>query len=128
MHGTTSTGTSWRWSARYDALSCTRCCCGSASGAAARLAAMYGSQLRRYASARAARLSGSVTTIQRQPCALPPVRAWIASRRAGEPQALLDHLGLDGAVEVETPAHGTRCGEEVIDGGGIERGHGDLRR
>ena len=78
-------GTSWRTSARYFAESITRCC----DSRHLRLA-QVGREVRRRrrrGTARRApsRSSGSVTTIHRQPCELPPGRGL-----DGEAQALLD--------------------------------------
>ena len=60
-------------------------------------------------------MSASVTTIQRHPCELPPVGAWIASRRHSSITS-----GSTGALEVEAPAHRARGGEDVVDGREVE--------
>ncbi len=78
VHGTTSTGTSWRWSRRYDVESRMRAACVAlTTGCGYR----PGGGGMRYSSPSAARTSGSSTTSHRHSCRFDPLGAWVASRR-----------------------------------------------
>ena len=94
----------------------TRCCCASASARRPGSPRCTAPRPRRYASAERGALGGIGDD---DPA--PTLRIAAGRRLDREPQALLDHLGLDRPAEVEALAHRARRGEQMVDGGAVER-------